>query len=628
MAKIKTRDTVKDIKVFDRAATVGTRMKDSFVKSKETLESADNQSDAGYDNPSEYASDQITGGAKDTANRAVRNNPLKKASENVDKAKRNMQEAKQQANNVKNAFRNNQPKKEAVKRAQENMRRSATRTKQAADRTVKQTARGANKTIKTTSKTIKGTARATRNTVKTAEQTAKVTVKTTQHAAKATQRAAQAAAKAAKIAAQAAKAASKATAQAAKAAAKATMALIKLAIAAIKALVAAIAAGGWVAVVIILVICLIGLLLGSVFGIFFSNEGDGITMSEVVTQINQEFSDKIDQIQDDNPHDYLVLHNSGNSNLAGNWRDVLAIYSVKTAGDEENGMEVVTLDDEKIAILREIFWDMNEITYSVTTTTTPPESITDDPEVEDTGGEEDEEDTEPKEYRVLHITVASKGHAEMSAAYNFTETQLAMLDELLLPEYQSLFMQLTGSYANISLSPEELAALMENLPQNIDERRKSVVMAAYSLIGKVNYFWGGKSTAMGWDSRWGTPTKVTSKGSSSSGTIRPFGMDCSGYVTWVFCNAAGTADAVNIIKHGSRNQYAACHKIQWNELQPGDLVFFNFKSPHVGIVIGKKPNGNVIIAHCASSRNNVVVDEYSAPKSNGFCLPGRPYYYN
>ena len=634
MAKIKTRETKKDIKVFDRTASAGRHMKDAFVKSKETMESADKQAgqtqDAGYDSPSEYASDQITGGAKDTVDRAaqkLKKNPVKRASENVDKAKRNMREAKRQMGNARNAAKNNQPKKQAVKRAQENMHRTATRTKQAADKTIKQTARGVDKTIKTTSRTIKGTAKSTRKTIKTADNTAKVAVKTSKQAAKATQRAAQAAAKAAKAAVQTAKAAAQAAAQAAKVAVKTTMAIIKAAIAAVKALIAVIAAGGWIAVVIILLICLIGLLLGSVFGVFFSNEAGGgsVTMSEVVAQLNHEFSGKIEQIQNDNPHDHLVLNNSGSSSLAANWRDVLAIYAVKTAGDEENGMEVATLDDGKIAILRDIFWDMNEISYSVTTTTTQPESITDDLETEDTG--EEGEDAEPKTYTVLTITVASKGATQMSATYHFTDTQTAMLDELMLPEYQSLFMELTGSYANISLSPEDMAWLLENLPQNTDERRQAVVTAAYSIIGKVNYFWGGKSTTMGWDSRWGTPTKVSSAGSPTTGTIRPFGLDCSGYVTWAFCNAAGTADAVNVIRHGARNQYAASHKIEWNSAQPGDVALFKDCS-HIGIVIGKKPNGNIIIAHCSSSRNNVVVDEYSGPKANGFCMIGRPRFYD
>ncbi len=121
---------------------------------------------------------------------------------------------------------------------------------------------------------------------------------------------------------------------------------------------------------------------------------------------------------------------------------------------------------------------------------------------------------------------------------------------------------------------------------------------------------------------------ATSSGSPSYGTVRFFGMDCSGYVTWAFCNGAGTADAAELIKHGTRNQYANCHKIEWSELQPGDLVFYDFESPHVGIVLGTMPNGNVVIAHCSSSRNNVVADEYAGPETGGFCLPGRPFYYD
>jgi cell wall-associated NlpC family hydrolase/lipopolysaccharide export LptBFGC system permease protein LptF len=657
--EIKIKHTVKDIKLLDKAASGTAHVKNAFVKSKDAAESTQQ---AAHDKAENYASDKMEGGAKSAAQEAASRfkHPQTKARQNAEKAKEHFAEAKRNlpgqrkaaaekakktAENAKNTADNlgktaDQTRKtaEQAQRAVIDAKRAFTQTRQmgrqsvqAAKQTVK-TAKQADKTIKTAGRaaksTAKGTIKTVRKSVKTAERTARTTVKTAQKTAKAAQQSAKAAAKAAKMAAQVSKAAAKATVQTAKAATKAVIAMVKAAIAAIKGLVSLIAAGGWVAVLVIIIICLIGLLAGSVFGIFFSNESSDVTMTEVVTQINREFSDRIERIQNDNPHDYLVLNNSGNSTLAANWRDVLAVYAVKTAGNEQNGMEVATLDDEKIAILREIFWDMNEITYSVTTTTTPPESITDDPVDDENSETEEDEDAGPVTYTVLTITVTSKGQAEMRTAYHFTDRQNAMLDELLLPEYQSLFMQLTGSYVNISLSPEEVAALMENLPQNIDERRKAVVAAAYSLIGKVNYFWGGKSTTIGWDSRWGTPTKVTSSGSPTTGTVRPFGLDCSGYVTWAFCNAAGASDAVNIIRHGTSNQYANSHKIDWSELMPGDIVFFDFKSPHVGIVIGKKANGNVIIAHCASSRNNVVVDEYSGPKSNGFCLPARPYFYD
>ena len=102
-------------------------------------------------------------------------------------------------------------------------------------------------------------------------------------------------------------------------------------------------------------------------------------------------------------------------------------------------------------------------------------------------------------------------------------------------------MALTGSYQDIDLSPEEIQEIIKKLPTDLSEERKQVVLTAYQLLEKVNYFWGGKSLVLGWDSRWGTPMEVTAAGSSSSGTVRPFGLDCSGFVDWVFYNQSGGA---------------------------------------------------------------------------------------
>ena len=144
---------------------------------------------------------------------------------------------------------------------------------------------------------------------------------------------------------------------------------------------------------------------------------------------------------------------------------------------------------------------------------------------------------------------------------------------------------------------------------------------AYSLVGKVNYFWGGKSEVIGWDSRWGTPMKVTSAGSSTTGMTLPFGLDCSGFVTWVFINATGDPAYANVIGHGARNQYAKCETISWEETLPGDLVFYPDLG-HVGIVAGKDNSGNLLVIHCASSQNNVVVTMLK-----GFTKIGRPVLY-
>ena len=283
-------------------------------------------------------------------------------------------------------------------------------------------------------------------------------------------------------------------------------------IAAAQSLLAAIAAGGSTVVAMVLVICLIGLLIVSPFGIFFSGEdsGTGYTMPEAVSVLNGEFAARIEQIKAENPYDELDMDNAGSAAMISNWRDVLAVYAVRTTTDNASPDEVATLTEEKMEILREIFWDMNTITYWT----------------EIVPGGKDEADTV-----ILHITVTIKTHLQMADEHQFNTEQRRLLEELMQPKYQELFMVLTGSYQDIELSPDEVAKIIENLPADLSEERKQVVLTAYQLLGKVNYFWGGKSLVIGWDSRWGTPMEVTAAGSSTTGTVRPFGLDCSGCAT-------------------------------------------------------------------------------------------------
>lgn len=372
-------------------------------------------------------------------------------------------------------------------------------------------------------------------------------------------------------------------------------------IAAAQSLLAAIAAGGSTVVAMVLVICLIGLLIVSPFGIFFSGEdsGTGYTMPEAVSVLNGEFAARIEQIKAENPYDELDMDNAGSAAMISNWRDVLAVYAVRTTTDNASPDEVATLTEEKMEILREIFWDMNTITYWT----------------EIVPGGKDEADTV-----ILHITVTIKTHLQMADEYRFNTEQRRLLEELMQPKYQELFMVLTGSYQDIELSPDEVAKIMENLPADLSEARREVVLTAYQLLGKVHYFWGGKSLIIGWDSRWGMPMKVTAEGSSTTGTVRPFGLDCSGMVDWVFYNQSG---GQYVIGHGggATAQHSYCTPIAWSDAQPGDLVFYPGDS-HVGIVCGFDSSGNIMVIHCASGANNVVVTGKS-----GFTSIGRPEYF-
>ena len=371
--------------------------------------------------------------------------------------------------------------------------------------------------------------------------------------------------------------------------------------AAAQSLTTALAAGGSAAVSLLLVVCLIGLLLASPFGVFFSGQdsGTGYTMPEAVAALNEEFSAQIQTIQAENFYDELDMDNAGSAAMISNWRDVLAVYAVRTATDETAPEEVATLTEEKAELLWQIFWDMNLISHWL----------------EKVPGEDDEDGTV-----ILHITVEAKDYLQMADAYHFNAEQRKLLEELARPEYQELFLALTGSYQDITLSPEESAEILKKLPADLSEERKEVVLMAYQLLGKVHYFWGGKSLVLGWDSRWGIPMTVTAAGSPSTGTVRPFGLDCSGYVDWVFYNQSGGS---YVIGHGggASAQHGACTPISWADAQPGDLVFYP-DDVHVGIVCGFDADGGILIIHCASGYDNVVVTGRS-----GFASAARPNYF-
>nr|WP_325215947.1 NlpC/P60 family protein [uncultured Oscillibacter sp.] len=425
-------------------------------------------------------------------------------------------------------------------------------------------------------------------------------VKAADRSAKAARKSAQVAAKAPQRAVKAARATAKAGAATTREAANASLAAIKAAIAAAQELIAALAAGGWAVVAVVLVLCMVGLLIASPFGLFFSGaEGNGSGIPQAVVQLNGEFTARIEQIKEDTPHDVLDLDNEAIAAVLDNWRNVLAVYAVRASTDGSSPSGLDGLTAENLALLREVFWDMNQIS-SFTETVLKGE---------------DETET------VLHITAVVKTPQETATEYGFTDGQKEMLGELLKPEYLELFQALIGSSQDLTLSIEQVQEILDRLPEGLSEERRQVILTAYQLLGKVNYFWGGKSLVLGWDSRWGTPKEVWAAGSPSTGTVRPYGLDCSGFVDWVFYNISGGS---YIIGHGggAHMQHTYCTPITWDEAIPGDLVFYP-EDTHVGIVCGFDSGGNVQIIHCASGANNVVVTGKS-----GFTTIARPNYYS
>ena len=559
---IKTRlSEKKGIKAIDKAAVASERMKEAYIRTKDK---ADHSLYAEENSPGEYASDRFSAGADNVTHEAVHQfdkqgrKGVQTTRENISKVKENIQKRKAAAA---------QPKKQAEKQAARKTRqaadrisepvrtlrqeRGAVKTLDRGKKSIKTVDRG-RKTIKQASSTAKVTVKTASKSIKTAEKTAKASIKTTQQAAKAAQRTAQATARAARAAAHAARAAARAAVVAAKVAAKATIAAVKAIIAATKALIAAIAAGGWIAVLVIVIICLIGLLIGSCFGIFFSGEdsGSGYTVQNVVQEINDDYQQQIDTTKANLSHD--VLEMSGSRAV---WPEVLAVYAVKTTTDPDNPQEVATIDDSKKAILTDIFWEMNQISSRTETRTETVITETDDGH----GNIVETETTVTQTY--LYITVSHKTAEEMAEQYGFDKEQKEQLAELLAEENRSLWSAvLYGIYTEDG----------------------AIVSVALSQVGNV-----GGEPYWSW-----------------------YGF--SGRVEWCACFVSWCANECGYIDTGVIPKYAGCvNGVQWfkdrgqwmdgsAEPAPGMIIFFDWDdengqdglSDHTGIV-EKVENGRV-----------------------------------
>lgn len=314
--------------------------------------------------------------------------------------------------------------------------------------------------------------------------------------------------------------------------------MTKAAIAAVKGLVALIMAGGWVAVTVILIVCMIAMLVNSVFGIFFSGDpapGTDMTINSVITEIDAEYTNKINGIINANNHDALNI-----SGTRKTWKNILAVYTVKMAKDPDNPMEVTIIDDTKAEILRTVFWDMNTVSHR-TERVRHRETYTD---------EDGNTKTETGYEHILHITITRKTTDEMAVHYGFTDEQKEWLEELLKPEYNSLWNTLLYGTASV-----DNGSMLEVAATQIG-----------NIGGEIYWSWYGFNSRVAW---------------------------CACFVSWV-------AEQCGYIELGIIPRFALCDdgirwfkdRGQWQNSgyipTSGDIIFFDWNrdgiSDHVGIV--------------------------------------------
>ena len=554
----------------------GERMKAAFLKAKKAAVPKQSSQEIQQDqqeNPSAQAAQQVSETGKRMGDSALRRverigcESLSQVKPRVEQARESFRELKSTVENVRQEEQRPLAKaspshKEGERAGYSSPQQRKGQTSQGSVR--KRTPPAAWKREGMAVKTpAKGNVKTTAHSIKTVERSGAAGIKTSQRAAAQTKAAAKAAKQSARRV-QAARAKAQAAARTAKQAAKVTAKAIKASIAAAKALVTALLAGGWVAVLVAVVICLIGLLVGSCFGIFFSGEdtGTGQTIRTAIAQVNQEYQEKLEEIQASHPHDTVEITGS-----QAVWKEVLAVYAVKTTTDPE-GQEVASMDEEKLGLLAEVFWEMNQLTASVETRTEITES---------------EEGTAVEtEVTVLVISVSHKTAQEMAEQLGFDTDQKEQLQELLSPEYDDLWNELLYGIA-------------------LGSGNGDLVAVAQSQVGNVGgapyWSWYGFSSRVEW---------------------------CAIFVSWC-------AGQCGLLDSGAVPKFSGCGTgVQWFQSrgqwlpgsatpEPGMLIFFKWYgsdaliADHVGIV-ERVENGRV---YTIEGNSNDMVRRNSYPVGYG-----------
>lgn len=419
MKEIKTRPEDRKPRLMDETAKVPkTAMKDLWLKSKEKsvaeLKETPFASQRGEssNDPANHAGEQMLSGIETTVKRGAELTYQggKKLAQTTIRRIKEKREISRPLSEAKNAGGS------TVKTVKNTA--SKIRTKNTSVKSIKGKPQ---KAVKNASRSMKSVKQSTKG-IKTAQRTEKTTQQTAKAAAKATQKTAQAAKATAKSAATGAKAAVKAT------------------IATVKGLISAIAAGGWVAVLIILLICLIAMVSGSCFGLFFSSDptGTGTSVTQAVSTLNEEYMAHMQEIEAATPHDRQEI-TSNDGVLSINWEDILAVFSAKVTGAED-GVQVASLDDAQLDELRNIMWEMNAIS-SGTRTEKREVEIT---EVDENGKEITRTETVPE--TILEISITHKTPEEMARQYNFNFRQNEYLSLMSEPENKNLWAELLGGF--------------------------------------------------------------------------------------------------------------------------------------------------------------------------------------
>lgn len=471
----------KNIKTLETVGIITEKVKDAGVKTKDDIGKAIN-TDA--DTPEQYAAQRF----QDTTYSVVTDTVYyfnKKGKKSVAETKNNVENAKITLEDIKAHRAERKAKAKSAERTNQTVIKTAeTETKKQVEKVVKNAPKtasndiriGNNSALKNKGNTIK-----TVNDIFSKSKGVK-TVNVPKNNIAVNRLAISKSAEKSRKAAQYMKETAKEAAKYAKKASEVLIKAIKGAVKAVQSLVSAIIAGGWIAVIVIIVLCLVGALAGSFYGIFFSTAASesGINISTVIQEINADYDNRIDELKASGSYDSVEINGS-----KANWKDVLSIYAVKTTTDSDNPVEIATIDENKKSILSNIFWDMNSIDSKFETRTETKEITSTD----ENGNEVIT--TENVTVKVLTITISCKTADDMSVQYSFDNKQKEYLAELMNDSNDKLWASIifsTGENTNVDIDFDALDFGDETVN---DTQRKIVVVAtnseSYGISAKSGY---------------------------------------------------------------------------------------------------------------------------------------------
>lgn len=163
----------------------------------------------------------------------------------------------------------------------------------------------------------------------------------------------------------------------------------------------------------------------------------------------------------------------------------------------------------------------------------------------------------------------------------------------------------TSMYVRNPLSSSEINRYLSLLPSGTSAKRRKIVEEALKSVGCIPYYWGGKPSTSGLDgNHFGTMVSPDKNGRNLRG------LDCSGWVSWVYWTALGQ----HLQYESTSGLLSLGNAVKRQDLKPGDIILRTGDDSHVFLFLAwtdSSKRSMYLIHETGNSTNNVMVGTYN-----------------